>query len=728
MLKIFFRNCFFGRFFLLPLFIGFFWLVFNSGFLNLVLADDSLPEEELIEEEVSSENNKGDQLMDNQKGEVLNDKNNEKEEDKKDLEIKKELDKDIDLTIDSEEIKREELLDEDFSEKYSTLEEIENKEKAEDTIVIKNEGQIFINEVAWMGSSFSSYDEWLELYNPNDFDLNLKDWNLNFWKPLKNEKGEIIDFDKDIYGKPYFSISFKEELIISAGKFLILAKEKYNQKIKDKVDFFYKGTLVNEGGYLELNNTKSEKVDFLNSLTGWQAGDNIQKLTLEKDDDQESWHTASIKNGTPRERNSLPQKETIEEENIFCEDYLTGVYLNEILPNPQGADQGYEWVEIFNENEFEINLSNWWLVNSLGKKFFLENVFLEAGEFKKINFSTTFVIKNQKEKITLFSCQGINRSELFFNEAAPSGKSFNRNKDGVWRWSGYLTPARENIFNQIPNVKIKKIKETFVNLPILFNASESWDGDDDELKFIWDFGDGKKSYLNKVSHTFFSVGKKKVLLKVNDGSEIVEKIINLEIKKYPQRKVSLVKILPNPKGKDSGKELIWIKNLNNKKVNLKNWKIFTGSSEEKSVGHLISNDFFLKKDEEKSLSQKESLFSLTNQNGYVALYYPDGEKAFELTYNSEKVIPEGAFYFLDQNDQWQWNFPLEEKISLVEDETENVFEEDESILETEVLGKENEFSWDDFFEKLGKKKTLSWREIEFFSWQKKNSVWLEFLK
>ena len=37
---------------------------------------------------------------------------------------------------------------------------------------------IVINEISWMGTTASSNDEWMELYNASDNDINLDKWIL----------------------------------------------------------------------------------------------------------------------------------------------------------------------------------------------------------------------------------------------------------------------------------------------------------------------------------------------------------------------------------------------------------------------------------------------------------------------------------------------------------------------------------------------------------------------
>ena len=46
--------------------------------------------------------------------------------------------------------------------------------------------------------------------------------------------------------------------------------------------------------------------------------------------------------------------------------YPSGVYINEILPNPQGDDSLDEWIELFNSNNTDVDLSGWQLQDQKG--------------------------------------------------------------------------------------------------------------------------------------------------------------------------------------------------------------------------------------------------------------------------------------------------------------------------------------------------------------------------
>jgi len=580
--------------------------------------------------------------------------------------------------------------------------------------------KVIINEIAWMGRYDSEKnkneinDEWIELYNPNDFEVDLKSYFLNVW--ASKESKEAGDKEK---------ISIELKQAIPGLGFYLLERTDESSVPEKESDQIYTGALSNEGGYLELKKKKEEKedeyemIDSLDFSAGWPGGDNEKKLTLERDDDGKNWHSSSIINGTPKEKNSFFEK--VPEENVsLCGEFLEEIILNEILPNPAGIDKNQEWVEVYNPNSKEVELSGWRLTNSSNKSFVLKEGVVLSGNFLKIVLPASFVIKNQKEKISLYDCAGKLSSEVSFQESAGSGISFNRDESGFWRWSRWTTPGEKNRLNNPPEIKLKKIKEIYAGMKIIFDASGSFDRDGEKLKFVWNFGDGHKSYLDKTSHIFEKTGKYEIILQVKDASEAQEKRFFLEVKKYPKRKVAIVKILPNPKGKDTEGELIWLKNMDKKKVDLKGWKVLSGSGEKQATNHPILKKFVLSAGEERALSREESLFVLPNKNGYLALVYPNGKLADEIEYTfDEKSIPEGAQYSLQEENVWQWE-------NLSEDSGAGMIVATEEESVGEVLGQQTEFIWTRIFEDLEKEKTLSWEELAFVDWQKENRLWLEF--
>jgi competence ComEA-like helix-hairpin-helix protein len=136
--------------------------------------------------------------------------------------------------------------------------------------------------------------------------------------------------------------------------------------------------------------------------------------------------------------------------------YQSGVYINEILPNPEGRDEVNEWIEIYNSNDFDINLSCWKLRDTEGSvktyTFPADTKILANGFLVFKRPDTKIVLNNDKDGLELMNPSGKIVDFLEYKESQ-LGQSFNRT-DSDWKWSSFLTPGAENKFPEaLPNSK-----------------------------------------------------------------------------------------------------------------------------------------------------------------------------------------------------------------------------------------------------------------------------------
>lgn len=139
--------------------------------------------------------------------------------------------------------------------------------------------EIILNEIAWMGSVSSSNAEWMEIKNSSGHDINLSGWKL------LSASGKI-------------TISFSASDIISSGGFLLLSRNSSS-------GISYSGDLSNTGDALAIVDPQCTVSDFLDASSGWPAGNNTTKQTLERDADGIGWHTSVSPGGTPDAENSV---------------------------------------------------------------------------------------------------------------------------------------------------------------------------------------------------------------------------------------------------------------------------------------------------------------------------------------------------------------------------------------------------------------------------------------
>ncbi|MDP1845335.1 MAG: lamin tail domain-containing protein [Candidatus Moranbacteria bacterium] len=375
------------------------------------------------------------------------------------------------------------------------------------------------------------------------------------------------------------------------------------------------------------------------------------------------------------------------------ENYLSAenVYLNEILPNPK-KDSDDEYIEIVNGDSGPVDLRGWMIrdASKSGKYVFKEHTEIGPGEYLAIYKSESKIaLNNSKESVYLHNPRGEITSSASY-EKSQKDASFNFDSKN-WKWSKYLTPGKKNKFDSEPSVKIKKIKQTYKDIYTEFSAKAK-DKETKKLKFSWDFGDGKRSSLQKTSHKYLDTGKYTVTLSVSDDSQTVEKSFALAVKKYPQPDLEIMKIIPNPIGNDSNGEIIDIKNGSGKKIDLRGWKIASGS-DDKIYNHPISGEISLGPNETKTITREICKFSLNNKVGKVQLVSLDGKIIDEVEYQKEKIAEGEAYAKTDGG--WQWISPSEEKAtekekSSDEKDSSETNKEKNNSDDSEVLGATNE--------------------------------------
>ena len=333
-----------------------------------------------------------------------------------------------------------------------------------------NSLDVVINEIAWMGTSVSYNDEWIELYNTTDSLINLDGWFIIHFTQ-KGEQGSTFDLGGTI----------------PAHGFYLLERTDDNSVPNITADKIYTGPLNNNGELLQLSDEQGTIIDLIDCIDGgWFAGDNKTKQTMERigpdslGSEPENWQTSQNPGGTPKAKNSVAIEASSEEQIIKPEPepellsqeepqpklitYPSGIVINEILPSPEGPDEEEEWIELFNQNDFEVDITGWQIQDIVGKTKIY--TFLEGTKIASQGF---LVLPRPESKITLNNDgDGLNLIQpdekivdTITYEKAPKGESYNR-IDLKWIWSSILTPG---VLNQIPSPKIEiEEKQPFVKI------------------------------------------------------------------------------------------------------------------------------------------------------------------------------------------------------------------------------------------------------------------------
>ncbi len=187
---------------------------------------------------------------------------------------------------------------------------------------------VVINEVAWMGTTTSANDEWVELHNYGGSSVDLSGWTLN-----------ATD------GTPSITLSGT----IPAHGYFLLERTDDTSVAGIAADQIYTGALSNSGETLELRDGGAALID---SVNAWHAGDNSSKATMSRISSLGSgtaaanWEDAAASYGggygTPRAANK-------------------GVVINEIAWMGTSTSANDEWIELHNPGNASVDVSGWTL-------------------------------------------------------------------------------------------------------------------------------------------------------------------------------------------------------------------------------------------------------------------------------------------------------------------------------------------------------------------------------
>jgi DNA/RNA endonuclease YhcR with UshA esterase domain len=142
---------------------------------------------------------------------------------------------------------------------------------------------------------------------------------------------------------------------------------------------------------------------------------------------------------------------------LLTKEGLGKILINEILPNPQGADGDGEFVELLNNSGQRINLLNWQLDDMEGgsRPYVINSdAWIDVEEYLMIHRAESGIaLNNTFDSVRLFNeLEELVDSVEYDNVI--EGESYVRGKNGKWFWTEVITPETENIIS-VSDVRIK---------------------------------------------------------------------------------------------------------------------------------------------------------------------------------------------------------------------------------------------------------------------------------
>ena len=131
--------------------------------------------------------------------------------------------------------------------------------------------------------------------------------------------------------------------------------------------------------------------------------------------------------------------------------YPTGIFINELMPNPSGPDETNEWAEIFNSNSFDIDLSGWQLQDQQGTSTTytipIDTKILASSFFVFKRPDTNIMLNNDSDGLNLLTPDGKTEDSITYTKA-PLDSTYNKT-DSSWKWSTTATPGSANIITAV---------------------------------------------------------------------------------------------------------------------------------------------------------------------------------------------------------------------------------------------------------------------------------------
>ncbi len=270
---------------------------------------------------------------------------------------------------------------------------------------------------------------------------------------------EKIEYEKSQEGKSYSLIS--EQWIWSSD----YTPGKANNFVIDNnspvAKFELEEINVRVGQIIQLDASSSSDPDEDKLLFRWNFGNNdfLEIPEVEYSYKQVGDYVISL-----TVVDELGAEDTIEQNiHVTDYDYSDKIILSEILPSCEGADADCEFIEIYNDDDREINLEGWKLTDLKNEYFFPDEI-IEQGDYLVIDRKESKItLNNSGDVIYIIDPKDNIINGVEYNDAK-SDLSFSYDNN-QWSWTEEVTPSSENVivFSEFEN-EVELASEDLENL------------------------------------------------------------------------------------------------------------------------------------------------------------------------------------------------------------------------------------------------------------------------
>ncbi len=272
--------------------------------------------------------------------------------------------------------------------------------------------------------------EFIELYNPSDTEVTLKDWTLS---DASAGGRHALDSNDTIAPKSLLTVYrsiFGFALNNTGDETVTLTKP--DGSLSDKQTY----TNISEG-------SSYSKIDGVWTVTTTPTPESENIITSQATEQSQSSESASQDSSN---QNNAPADQQVTQTGPFAE-----IILTEVLANPAGEDIQGEFVEFYNPNESTIDLAGWILSDaSISGKHTIQDLTVQPQSYSVLYREKSKIALNNSgtETVTLQSPDEKVKSEVTYTTALEDiSLSFDRNT-GTWAQTTTLTPGEENIFTE----------------------------------------------------------------------------------------------------------------------------------------------------------------------------------------------------------------------------------------------------------------------------------------
>jgi hypothetical protein len=284
-----------------------------------------------------------------------------------------------------------------------------------------SEGSVVINE--FVSSPGAGEEEFVELFNTSGENIVLDDWNIQDGSLAKTMLTGIIS------PRGFFVIEKPKGSLNNTGDLIVLADPS--------------GTEIDRVVYGEWNGE-----DDTAPLSS--KGESVARVVDGKDTGKSSFDfslTTTITPGTTNRITSESLEPTFPSSTSvgFVGNFVTGtIFLNEIFPNPDGADEEKEFIELYHAGSTTIDLGGW-KIGDASKKNVIADLTIGPSSYAVLYRPATGISLNNSgtETVQLWLPDDRLVDSISYTRMVLSDESFSRFGD-EWFWVSSSTPGIEN--------------------------------------------------------------------------------------------------------------------------------------------------------------------------------------------------------------------------------------------------------------------------------------------